>query len=130
MALMKFREQNQVKWVGVRPGHDGTQVAASNVASAGDAIVYTVPVGKVLYVTAWNAQAKDTAGGNAALFAVRDDLDAWVYSFMALSFAVAGQVVSSLSHDPPLEVPAGYDVYVYTDNAAAQIWATVFGWVE
>jgi len=54
MALMKFREPNQVRRVGVRPAHDGTQVLERGSADNATVVLYTVPAGKVFYLChAW-----------------------------------------------------------------------------
>ena len=48
-----YREPNMVKWVGVRPGHNGEQVLIE-IDTAVNATLYTVAADKILFLFDWH----------------------------------------------------------------------------
>jgi len=68
MALMKFREPNQVKWVGVRPGHNGTQIIRSQGADNATVELYLVPVGQTFYLCSASLGYRLVVDGYVKLF--------------------------------------------------------------
>ena len=47
------REPNQVKWIGVRPGHNGEQVLVA-IDTAVNVVVYTVAADTLLFLYDWH----------------------------------------------------------------------------
>lgn len=130
MALMKYREGNEIKFVGVRPGHRGTQIAKSNTKSNGGQIIHTVTAGQVLCLTYCNLTAFATGAGSG-YFRVRDDEDALQYTIIWVAFPVANKIFSlPVVLNPPLEIPAGYDIYVESQNAGITVYGFMHGWEE
>ena len=130
MALMKFREQNQVKWQGSRPGHNGTQVFMDGSANNTVVILYTVPVGKVFYFTAYTFEATPNLVGNAVL-SVYDDVPAiWKRIQYIENFVGGNLVLDSLSFVYPVEIPSSYSVRLSSNPVGFWARATIHGWIE
>jgi len=130
MSLMDFREPNQVKWVGVRPGHNGEQVAESYVGGAGvDYELYEVPAGKTFYLCNYIAHFNRNAWGDQSTFYIRDDGDVnWLLLAGNVGVPDAGPHCLNFGLHP-LEVPAEYDFYVVA-GANTYSWVMIHGWVE
>lgn len=129
MATMSYREDNRVKWVGVRPAHGGEQIAKFATANNNTVTIYTVPAGKTLYLcTAW-LDVTTAAVGYSAIY-IRDELDAhWLPLRRIYQTASSYPSDSWITFWPPLEVPAGYDVVVYR-STPQNVHGAIFGWVE
>lgn len=130
MALMKWRELNQVKWVGVRPGHNGTQVLKENYVSNATLVLHTVTAGKTLYLCSAYASYYISATGIIGRLFVRDVADFTVYSFSICNSGALGQMESTPSYNPPIEIPAGYDICLISGAASMVIRAGIHGWEE
>ena len=107
------REPNQVKWIGVRPGHNGEQILI-NIDTAVTAVIYTVPADKLLFIFNYSY----SCASNAAAWAfvqLRNALDV-VYYTLGQSASSAGACAPVVSANlwVPIEVPAGYDLYLTT----------------
>jgi len=130
MALMKHRESNQVKWVGVRPGHNGIQVAKHASATNAIAIIHTVSAGKTLFINSYAVSVDDIASGNAFFF-VRDTGDVVKYNLLfARVVANGGGITVTGCFPKPLEVPAGYDVCIQSTVPSLTTWGFIHGWEE
>jgi len=130
MSLMNFREPNQVKWVGVRPAHNGIQIQKQGEAENGIVIIHTVTSGRTFYLTSvsWSANSSQTAV-NFCL-GVRNTSDVFVYDICAVFFRAVGQVGWGLTFNPPLEIPSGYDIYVHSSAVGASAKAFIHGWED
>jgi len=127
---MKFREPNEVRWVGVRPAHRGTQVKAHGMANNGTVTIYTVSAGKTLFVTAMHVFMRCTSGTSANSIIWRDNKnDVW-FVVGRPSAGAAGQAFACVNYNPPFEVPAGCYLTVSTDQAAAYLSVSIVGWEE
>lgn len=130
MAFMEFREPNQVKWVGVRPGHNGEQVLEYAIAQNSTPILYTVPAGKVFYLCGYSLNTWDTVGVATLRLVIYDDTPAaWKYLQYLISSANSGQSITK-SYWPPLEIPSGYSVRLESAVATATVRGSIHGWVE
>lgn len=130
MAVMKFRESNQVKWLGVRPAHNGLQVIKSleNVTNS-TSILHTVTTGKTFFLSHWSFSAYATAAGNAKL-EFRNDVDITQYLIEKVDFNAAFYAWTSSSPKCPLEIPADWDIVVVSANAFTFANAFIHGWEE
>lgn len=130
MALMNFREPNQVKWLGSRPGHNGTQITEFNVVDNGNVDLYVVPAGKRFFLTSWAVSAINISGGagNGFMSVAIGGLNA----FMPASFSSAlNEPMSEAGRFwPPIELAAAENVYIYSSVAAFFIRGSIHGWVE
>ena len=130
MSDMHFREPNQVKWMGTRPGHNGTQVLEHLIdALAADGVIYTVPAGETLYLTYGHISSDANATFIIGLEIFTDGgvLHRWLirgYNFLNSEF-----VNECRSWWPPIEIPAGYTVRKFSSGAASSL-AVIHGWAE
>lgn len=130
MALMKFREPNQVKWIGVRPGHNGTQTAKYAVAVNQTTILHTVTAGKTLCLVTGSLYTQNSMLGLGQLY-IRNDADAFWFSLCGIFGATLGGYPGQSWHSyPPLEVPAGYDIIVTSSVAGFTVYGSISGWEE
>jgi len=130
MALMSFREANQVLWRGCRPAHNGTQVVASLGKENGNGVLYTVPVGNTLFLTSFSVNLGLIAVGIADFY-VRNGLAVYQYRlFRSSPQATDGTKHYGLSFAFPIEVPATYDFFLTSSAAGLYIDALITGWVE
>jgi len=130
MALMGFREPNQVKWIGVRPAHRGTQIIAYGSANNAIVILYTVTTGKTLFLSSWSCQISATAVPVACGFYLRDAGDVEATLFLYLNMVSIGQLTETWQDCYPIEIPADYDLVLKTGDPGAIIRGSFHGWEE
>lgn len=130
MALMKFREPNQVLWQGVRPAHDGTQVLKRALASNNIAIVYTVPAASTFYL----CHAVIGYSGMAAGLATSEIQNAVpareINIFYDMMLAASEGVTKHAFFWPPIEMLTGWRVTVSSNAVGLDVHLNIFGWVE
>ena len=130
MALMEFREPNQVQWIGVRPAHRGTQICTYAAIINGLAIIYTVPAGKhfclieslcrmTVAATGMGRVTYQTAGGMSYRTLCSIWYDAFGYS---------GD--SSFCPAYPLELVEGERLVVVSSALVLSVEGHIFGWEE
>lgn len=131
MAKMSHREQNMERWVGVRPGHNGEQIAAYYGVTDATTAVYTVPDGKTLFlVTAlaafdnWSAAARS---GSAVLYT---DAAAAVWFLAGWRFVANGNDQVPIHFNPPMEIPEKYYFTLISSGANSSSRLSLFGWLE
>ena len=130
MSDMMFREPNQIKWLGTRPGHNGTQVLEDNTVNNGTVVLYTVAAGEIFYWCGWNINVRAPAYASNTYLEVYDDVPA-LWKEIQRGGTGANQVnLLSKSYWPPLEIPAGYSVRIRSTIAGHAINASIHGWVE
>lgn len=130
MALMKFREPNQVQWQGGRPGHSGTQVQARGEANNSMVVVYTVTAGKVLYLCTAGLSTYTAVAGSAFL-AIYTGVPVFWHDLLAFYQAInATSGNPTIAFWPPLEVPAGYQIQVRSSVVGLIVQGYIFGWEE
>ena len=128
--LMDFREPNQVKWVGARPGHNGTQVLAGvRTAVLNWTILYTVPAGKTLFLT-HTFLSSSNAISSTILMAVYDTTPVlWQYLLGNYSQTNTSTPPTIANYWPPIEIPTGYTVQIY-QVIDCGLMGTIHGWEE
>lgn len=114
MALMRFREENRVKWVGVRPAHDGTfhsEHLAQAVVAWGN--VYTVGAGQTLYLTHTFLTGRSAAV--SGWFAMRITVGAADHYIYRIGISANADTETGLatSHYFPIEVLTTDTVDIY-----------------
>ena len=107
------REPNQVKWIGVRPGHNGEQILLP-IDTAVNADVYTVPADKMLLLFDWHLGGVRAIGFTGHLY-VYDDTPVVIASIATVSSEV-GEPGTSTSNAlwVPIELPEDYAIKVVT----------------
>lgn len=128
MSMMSHREPNRVKWVGVRPGHDGIQVMKSASKGNGTLILHTVTAGMIFYLTFFTFNLYATSTGHSAKLLVRDDEDVDQYNISTAAVSAIRYVLQACNINPPIEIPAGYDICLVSNNAALTVYASIHGW--
>jgi len=130
MAKMLFREPNEVRWVGTRPAHRGTQVVKDGSAANATTLLYTVTAAKTLYLTGYWIEKQFTAANCELSFYIRNAGDVLWYRLIRHIQAVAATLAISRSFSFPLEVPAGYDLILYSSAVGGIIYGGFEGWEE
>jgi len=130
MSAMAFREPNEVLWRGYRPGHKGTQVTKRNAAVNATQIVHTVTTNKTLFLCFASFHYDDTAVNGYGTMLVRDASDVVQYYIFDLNMRAVGQIMNSGSFNPPIEIPAGWDICVTSSLATGTASGFIFGWEE
>ena len=112
-----YREPNQVKWIGVRPGHNGEQVIV-DINSAVNADLYTVPVDSLLMIFGWSWSVNQNAGADVRIEVKTDG--AAHYMWLSMVTAQAGAPSSESTQDKfvPIELPEGYVISIVTTRQA------------
>lgn len=131
MAATKFRESNMVKWVGVRPAHNGEQALAWKSVTNATGIVYTVPAGKLLLLTYAMLQCNGDAAGSGELY-IRDlgDVLVWTILRVRCKTSVGAYPCVCSPFVYPIEIPAGYDVAVISGASGLDVCGAIAGWIE
>lgn len=127
---MNYKETNQVKWLGVRPAHYGDQIIIDQSVVNGSVIVHTVTAGKVFYLENFLMRFWSANAGNNALVGVRNvaDVHQYVICQMKLGAGIGDNV--GMSFRSPIEIPAGYDVYLTVSGVGSDGLCSVSGWEE
>ena len=94
MALMTFREPNQVKWVGSRPGHNGTQIFGYALATNAVATCYFAPAGKAGYIYGLDLAASSGANPGLASLQIWDAVPAFVSQLILIDLPVSILITS------------------------------------
>ena len=130
MAKMTHREPNQGLWRGVRPAHRGTQIAKHKIIAGNTAIVHTVNDDVVFYLTHYNVEANASAVDGFGWLFVRNVTDVEQYRIASFFFDAVGQLITSGTFNPPLEIPEKWDVAILSSVGTTDIKGFVTGWEE
>jgi len=130
MALMEFREPNQVKWVGSRPGHNGTQILSYESATNGTGVIYTVPAGYTFFLC--GIYGLLVAGANPGLGGVFSyDAVPAIDIRLLMLYAAANEIEHRhMTYWPPVEIEAGYSLRSYSSAVGLMMRGTINGWIE
>lgn len=127
MAMTKYRELNMVKWVGVRPGHNGEQIVKSIRKTNGAEIIHTVSDDKILLLFAWTCSVHTDFAVKEGYLFVRNAADVTQYIIDRHGFRPTQQHDSNgLAHYIPIEIPEKYDICIYAEDANV----FVDGWIH
>ena len=114
------REPNQVKWIGVRPGHNGIEILESCEAAGATVNIYQVPADKLLLLFGWSFNLSATAPGVG-------DLSIWTAVPARHKYLSRGSAPTNAAcYDSrdlvvPIEVAAGF--WIRATSGAATIGA-------
>ncbi len=123
-----WNEDNQVKYVGIRPGYTGDHLTAYDSANNGTVVIYTVPVGKILLLFNSRLSGEGSIiGGGAVLLWLTNAVPANLYLIEHLPFTgTLSHTVIGHSRFVPIPCPAGYTITVA--SPAATQWG--YGGIE
>jgi len=131
---MGLIEHNQVKHIGVKPvGLLGAtqKIDMLTQDGVGTKQGYTVPAGKTFYVTsAWLSVATSAAGTGWSSFMIRDAGNVVQAYIFRLLNTVTGLFLLSNPFSPPIEVPAGWDLALWVEDANTIGTAGITGFGE
>ncbi len=97
----------------------------------GTAVIYTVPAGKVFYITGYYYVGSFTVVAlQAVALHVRDALDALVFKLGYSATGQSGNDSVGVSIQHPLPIPAGWDFYIKGDTASGRVTACVWGYED
>ena len=130
MSVMSFREPNQVKWVGVRPAHNGEQITKFGNVTDDILVLYTVPSGKTFYLSSWQFEANTSASGVYGVIYITDASGATYYAIQRIGFNSVSQFADSGTFYPPMELPGGYSIKISSNSTSLIVRAGFFGWEE
>ena len=119
----EHREPNRVKWIGVRPGHEGEQVLI-DIDDAVDADLYTVPADKILLIFGWSWSVIQNAGVDATIEIETDAAAHYMWLSMVTGQAGAPSAESSQDKWVPIEIPEGYVISI---NTTRQVYGHIHG---
>ena len=121
------REPNMVKWIGVRPGHNGEQVWESGeLLALGNTLLYTVAAGKLLLLFDVNLSIQTSAASVEGGLLVYDAVPAIVDYFLHFRVPPNFSVTDSTAFWVPYEIPATYTVRLIA-SAAGYVYGGFHG---
>jgi hypothetical protein len=127
---MAFREPNEVRWVGVRPAHKGTQVLINGSSVNQVTTIYTVSAGKTLYINSYMLGVSSVATGYVYLWVATPAGE--LFTRLAIIWCQASTTVpcaiACLHY--PIEVPAGYLIRLSSTAAGLTAIGEITGWEE
>ena len=121
-----FREQNQVKWIGVRPGHNGEQAFGINNCVNVRAVVYTVPADKIFLWTGYAATMSGTVTGNG-------DIEMWSAApaltrvFISMYYQIGTSFGLTNDFSIPIELIAGESIRIISSAATNPLYCSAWG---
>lgn len=130
MAIMKFREPNQVKWQGMRPGHNGTQIIGYKAIINNIADVYVATGVKVAEITYMGLSANSGANAGIATLQLWDDGPAYLNTLMIIQLPVTSFEHLAVGLPYPVELLEDWSVRVYSGAALLDARGCVLGWAE
>jgi hypothetical protein len=119
-----------VKWLGVRPAHQGTQVTKYATVTGATGNVHTVTAGKTFFMTSLVFSAWASVAGSYARVSVRNESDVLQYTICYFYMRDVSERVVSVTFPQPVEIAAGWDVFVVAGDANTSAFAFVHGWEE
>ena len=130
MSDMHFREPNQVKWQGSRPGHNGDQVLEDGSVSNGELAIYTVPAGQRAFITGITFHSDASGGAGSGAIRIYNAVPALVCNLFYTTQRDAGPINDTGNFWPPIELPAAWSIRVWSNNAVITAYGAIHGWVE
>ena len=117
------RENNMIKWVGVRPGHNGTQVII-DINTLINADLYTVPADSLLMIFGWSWGVSHNLAAESTIEI--KTAGAAHYCWLGLSTSQVGEpgISNNNALFVPIELPEGYVISIIT---ARQCYGHIHG---
>jgi len=130
MALMTYREANQVLWRGVRPAHNGTQNPLLASADNGTVVIGGRTVGLTYYLCSASMGFAGVLAGIATLY-LRSPGPVTEYRIFRSQYVAANNhSTEQATFWPPFEVPDDWDIVLTSSAAGFVVYGHCFGWEE
>jgi len=130
MALMNYRIGNEARILGIRPGHNGEQILVRADVIGGTATVYTVPAGKIAFITHIAAGVSNDVTG-LSYVGIQNTVPATIwFAHIGYSIAQSCSFYDNASYYPPIELPTGYSIFIHSGSAGLDSWCSIHGWEE
>jgi len=130
MAMMKFREKNDVRWVGTRPGHNGLQLIGNGAAIDDTVDVMQVDAGYVGYITEITISVDNRADGSVWVYWTDEANAIQKILFYTRTLATSPIIYCPIKYWPPLEIGDNHKIRCKSDQALLTIYAVAKGWEE
>jgi hypothetical protein len=130
MALMKWREPNQAKWIGFRPAHNGTPIIITGNYVSGANLLYTVSPNKTLHIChSWGMARANTT--NELEMYVKTAAGTLMF-FLGCCGSSPGGSSGNFSNVYPetLEIASGCLIYMEVTVLVGTVWGGFDGWEE
>jgi hypothetical protein len=102
-------------------------VAASSIATNNTVILWTVTAGKTLFVSYANLVLYARDVSLSASFFVRNVADVQVYAIFSMASGLLGHMACPACFNPPLEIPAGFDICLSSNSALLNSYGFLHG---
>jgi hypothetical protein len=122
LSDIDYQEANQIKWVGVRPAHNGTQVIIEGTVANGNNELYAVPATATLLLDFFTIDYYAGAIGSNMWAEIRNAADVHQYYLGRHDSNRITDGCKASNLWPPLEIPAGYDINLFSSGAARAIY--------
>lgn len=130
MAHSLFREPNQVKWVGIRPAHNGERITAEGIATNTTVDVYSIPIGKTLFLT-WSSLSGRSNTSATLLLEVTDNLNNHLFTLHQGRTPSGGAGFDSdTALFYPIEIDGDNKIRVNSSSIALDATGAIYGWIE
>ena len=130
MALMKFREPNQVLWRGVRPGHNWTEVYDYSIATNATVVMYTVPAGQTAYFHYFGLDVLSAAAAGYGRINIYNAVPAFVGPMVMIRLAANSLYSECVALTYPLELLAGWSLRLESNAVGLAAAGVILGGVE
>ena len=130
MALMGFREFNQARWVGIRPGHRGTQVLLDINVAPGTVEIIDGTQTTITYLTDWSLGMGRNVSAKTDMF-ITTNANVHVCTLAYIGTMTnhpSAVAIQALQY--PIELPAGYKVKVTVVGVGSDVKGYLHGWEE
>lgn len=117
---------------GIWPARNAVRVTATAYQmGVGNDIAYTVPAGKILFITTQQIASRLSADSGTYAFSMLYDAVPAQQDLIGVHYYnKAGQNNSSVNFVPAVEVVAGWSVRCVVGNANLHARVNIYGWIE
>lgn len=124
---MIYRIADRTKWVGTRPGYNGTQIFVSANALGATVILYTVPAGKVFLLFNYSRHLRDTVAGSLASFSIRNGAGLLQYMLNQEMSVIGPSSYFGSSFQFPMELTEAWYIQIDSNAATCHIRGNIHG---
>jgi hypothetical protein len=130
MSAMAFREPNEVRWVGVRPAHKGTQIKGSGAASGNTVDVLQISSGKKGFITTiFFSVDRDTADARGSVYHT-NSANTVLHTFISRVVRGVYSDMVVMHFNPPYELGSSDKIRVTSEAVGFGSFASAVGWEE
>jgi len=128
LTSIRVKPASPRETIPIQPYKDfGTQIAKDYWANNSTGIIHTVTSGKSLYLCSVSLSFYNTSAGYGNMF-VRDTSDNVQYRLLEIRRQANDGISVPLTFNPPLVLPAGWDICVYSGASDVLVRGFIFGY--